>query len=370
MAVKPMVPLGDRSLGEVLASVDADRTPMPNAGMKAISAICAQASGMMMAAAASKSGGLGGIVSGAPAMMYPAAHQISGTNGAMLAGLGALGVASAMGKKEEAVKEGGKPRTKAKPGESVKEGQKPSTSTEVPKVDEKKPDPTPTKKPGPTGPVTISLSDDAAKKMKGASWIGVGAKPGDAKPESGEKVPTSIKAIPVKDGETEKKGYEKIKYNGSEYWVSSKDSGTYGSWNKAFATSGGLKADDMSAKEDPTPPKPVAKAPVVAPAVKGDAKDAKPPTPAPTIATKSGTPGAIAALAGGSELAVEKPKEVPPTPTPKSTPDAGPDSSTGTPAAPPTVTSGDAGVIGTPGDASLGTPPPAVDTSASDSAPE
>jgi hypothetical protein len=176
--------------------------------------------------------------------------------------------------------------------------------------------------------VTIGLSDEAAKKMKGSTWIGVGSKPGDAKPESGEKVPTTLTAIPA--SKPKPAGYEEITYDGKKYWVSPQDKNTYAAWNKSFATTGGLKPADamMTPVAAAVPPKPAASTPAPKPVTPTPpAKPVAPmapPTPAvkpPVASTTPATPPAA------------KPATPPPA-TPPAPPAAG---TTPPPAAAPTT---------------------------------
>lgn len=295
MAMRSSVTVMDPSLKALLSSVDEDRAAMPNQGMKAITAICGEAAGLMKGAMVASPLALQGVVTGSSSP-FPVSRPISSANGAILAGLAALGATAGAGSKhaekmdKKAAAGSGKEKTDDKTGAKVSE--KPATKTDdksAVKTDEKKAGPE--KKEAPKGPVTISLSEGAAKKLHESSWIGVGSKPTDVKPESGEKVPTSIKAIPVQAGETSKKGYEKIQYGGNEYWVSTKDAATYGTWQKGLAQSGGLKADDMSLKADAAPVKPVVSAKPAKPSALIPAATPKPvkedtPKPKDPVATK------------------------------------------------------------------------------------
>jgi len=206
-------------------------------------------------------------------------------------GIGALAFSgSGKGKKPEDNKEDQPKTDAAKPGTPTS-----TTGTSSPTAT---PSATPTTdaKTGPTGtvpeppkmlpgPVTISLSDDASKKMKGASWFVAGSKPGDDKMASGEKVPTSINATPVKDGETEKKGFEMVEYGGNKYWVSTQDKNTYDSWKKGFAMSGGFEPKDTTVTpiETATPKTPAA-TPTPPPPPVDDGKTPPPPKPLPGVA--------------------------------------------------------------------------------------
>lgn len=92
------------------------------------------------------------------------------------------------------------------------------------------------------GKYTITLSPDAAKNLP--------INPDNVDTSSGKvkvtPTPTSLTAIPyskMAPADAEKKGFQKVTYNGADYWLSKQDMNIYAAWNKAYATTGGLKPD-------------------------------------------------------------------------------------------------------------------------------
>lgn len=177
---------------------------------------------------------------------------------------------------------------KGKPSAAISTGMPPAPPAEMPTAKpangaaskpEAKPVDSPKAQPDPDK-VTLALSPDAAKKLP-INPENVDTKSGKVKVTP---TPTTFTAIPA--SKPKPAGYEEMTYDGKKYWVSKQDANTYASWNKAFATTGGLKPADatMTPVAAAVPPKPAA--PVTPPAPAGKA----PAAPLPVAAAPAPKP--------------------------------------------------------------------------------
>jgi hypothetical protein len=114
--------------------------------------------------------------------------------------------------------------------------------------------PAPAKLPD-AGKYTFTLSPEAAK--------GLPINPDNVDTATGKvkvtPTPTSLTAIPyakMNPADAEKQGFQKVTYNGADFWLSKKDMATYAAWNKAYATTGGLKPGAATVTPVETPAKP------------------------------------------------------------------------------------------------------------------
>jgi outer membrane biosynthesis protein TonB len=145
-----------RSLGTswlALKEIDADRTPMPNGGMRAIAQICDASASSAAALAGAASTGLGPIVAGNNAACPPVPQRVNGLNGAALAAVaaGAAVALSAAGSNNRTDKpapaKSKTPNPAPAPKQPEPSPQQPASAAQPPA-----PAPTPTQAPSPPTP--------------------------------------------------------------------------------------------------------------------------------------------------------------------------------------------------------------------------